>query len=286
MSGTVAVLGAGTMGAGIAQACAAAGHRVLLHDISDEARQRGVAAVHSSLERFVSRGKLEQAEAEAVLARLQPVSDLGQLGEAETVIEAVPENLNIKEAVWRDAAAAADPQALLATNTSSLSVTQIASFTGGSEERFCGLHFFNPVPMLPLVEVVRAQLTSAETIERAVAFTEGIGKTPITCNDTPGFIVNRLLIPYMSDAIHALAEGVGSPEDIDRAMKLGANMPLGPLALCDLVGLDVALAAAESLHAEFQDPKFRIPPLLRRMVQAGKLGRKTGSGFYDYGKEG
>lgn len=286
MSSRVAVLGAGTMGAGIAQACAGAGHEVLLYDINEAARQRGLEAISSSLSRFVSRERLSQAEADALLERISPVADLSGLKDVATVIEAVPEDLNIKRQVWQEAAAAAAADALLATNTSSLSVTEIASFSGGNEQRFCGLHFFNPVPMLPLVEVVRAQLTSPETIERAVGFAEGIGKTPITCNDTPGFIVNRLLIPYMNDAVHALAEGVGSPEDIDRAMKLGANMPLGPLALCDLVGLDIALAAAESLYNEFQDPKFRIPPLLRQLVRAGKLGRKTGAGFYDYAEKG
>ncbi len=286
MSSRVAVLGAGTMGAGIAQACAGAGHEVLLFDINDAARQRGLDAIGSSLRRFVSRGRMSQDDADALLGRVNPVADLSGLSTAEVVIEAVPEVLDIKKQVWGEAAEATGMDTILATNTSSLSVTEIASYSGGREDRFCGLHFFNPVPMLPLVEVVRAQLTSEDTISRAVAFTEGIGKTPITCNDTPGFIVNRLLIPYMNDAVHALAEGVGTPEDIDRAMKLGANMPLGPLALCDLVGLDVALAAAESLHGEFQDPKFRIPPLLRQMVRAGKLGRKTGSGFYDYGEKG
>ena len=171
--------------------------------------------------------------------------------------------------------------AILATNTSSLSVTQIASFVS-NPGRFCGLHFFNPVPMLPLVEVVRALQTEEDTVERARSFVEGLGKTPIVCEDKPGFIVNRLLVPYMNDAIHALSEGVASAEDIDRAMKLGANMPIGPLALGDLVGLDVALAAAESLHDEFGDPKFRAAPLLRQMVRAGRLGRKTGEGFYKY----
>lgn len=283
---TIAVLGAGTMGAGIAQASAGAGHRVLLFDIDAAARQRGLDAISSSLARFVKKESISQADADEQLGRVTPTGDMGALSEAEVVIEAVPERLDIKRSVWEQAAANAPAGALLATNTSSLSVTEIASYTGGHEARFCGMHFFNPVPMLPLVEVVRAQLTAEDTVQRAVSFVEGLGKTPITCNDTPGFIVNRLLIPYMNDAVHALAEGVGTAEDIDRAMKLGANMPLGPLALCDLVGLDIALAAAESLHAEYQDPKFRIHPLLRQMVRAGKLGRKTGAGFYDYDRKG
>lgn len=283
---TVAVLGAGTMGAGIAQASAGAGHSVLLFDIDEAARQRGLDAIGSSLARFVKKESISQADADAQLGRVSLTGDMAALAEADVVIEAVPERLDIKRSVWEQAAASAPAAALLATNTSSLSVTEIASYTGGNESRFCGMHFFNPVPMLPLVEVVRAQLTAQDTVDRAVSFVEGLGKTPITCNDTPGFIVNRLLIPYMNDAVHAMAEGVGSAEDIDRAMKLGANMPLGPLALCDLVGLDIALAAAESLHAEYQDPKFRIHPLLRQMVRAGKLGRKTGSGFYDYDRKG
>lgn len=284
--GLVAVIGAGTMGAGIAQACAAAGREVLLSDVDEAACERGLAGIRNSLDRLVRRERLGAAEADAAIGRITPVTDYGRFHEAAVVIEAVPENPGIKEQVWREAAAAAADGALLATNTSSLSVTQLAAYSGGREERFCGLHFFNPVAVLPLVEVVKALLTTDETVQRATAFAESIGKTPIVCNDTPGFIVNRLLIPYMNDAVHALAEGVASAADIDRAMKLGANMPLGPLALCDLVGLDVALAAAESLYEEFQDPKFRVHPLLRQLVRAGRLGRKTGSGFHEYGKEG
>ena len=285
MSGPVAVIGAGTMGAGIAQACATAGLKVLLHDVSDAARQRGLDAIGSSLARFVRKGSLDGAEAAAIAARVTPTADLAEIGTASVVVEAVPENMELKRSVWRQLAGAAAAGALLATNTSSLSVTEIASHTDGRAADFCGLHFFNPVPMLPLVEVVRARLTSDATMQRAVAFAESIGKQPISCNDTPGFIVNRLLIPYLNDAVHALAEGVASAEDIDKAMKLGANMPIGPLALADLVGLDIALAAADSLHDEFQDPKFRVSPLLRQMVRAGTLGRKTGSGFFDYGAD-
>ena len=169
----------------------------------------------------------------------------------------------------------------MASNTSSLSITELASFVS-KPERFCGLHFFNPVPVLPLVEVVRGLRTADATLTKMTGFIEGIGKTPIVCEDKPGFIVNRLLVPYLNDAVHALGEGVASAEDIDRAMKLGANMPIGPLALADLVGLDVALAAGESLYNEFQDAKFRVAPLIRQMVRAGKLGRKTGEGFYKY----
>lgn len=272
------------MGSGIAQACAVAGHSVKLHDMNEEARVRGMQAIKQSLERLVKKGQLDESQKAEALARITLIGDLDQIKEADVVIEAVFESLEVKEKVWRRLDAIAKPGALLASNTSSLSITELASFTG-RPERFCGLHFFNPVAVLPLVEVVRALKTSEATIDEARRFAEGIGKTPIVCADKPGFIVNRLLVPYMNDAIHALSEGVASAEDIDRAMKLGANMPIGPLALADLVGLDIALAAGESLYREFQDPKFRIPPLLRQMVRAGKLGRKTGEGFYKYDQE-
>lgn len=278
---TVAVLGAGTMGAGIAQVSAGAGHRVLLYDIDEAARGRGLAAIDDSLGRLVRKGTVTQEDADALRGRVEPVGTLDGLATADVVIEAVFEDLAVKRQVWTAAAAAAGEGALLATNTSSLSVTEIAGFSGRAES-FCGLHFFNPVPLLPLVEVVRGLNTSQETIDRAVAFAEGIGKTPLVCRDTPGFLVNRLLIPYLNDAVHALAEGVGTAAEIDTAMKLGANMPIGPLALADLVGLDVALAAAESLYNEYQDPKFRVAPLLRSMVRAGRLGRKSGAGFHEY----
>lgn len=278
----VAVIGAGTMGSGISQACAVAGHDVAMIDPQEAARERGRAAIESSLERLVRKEKVTREDADAALGRLRPAADMAALAGAEVVIEAVFEDLDVKRDVWRDLDAAAPAGALLATNTSSLSVTQIAAFTARPQD-VCGLHFFNPVPVLPLVEVVRGLATAEGTVERARAFAEGLGKTPITCEDKPGFIVNRLLIPYINDAVHALAEGVASAEDIDAAMRLGANMPMGPLALADLVGLDVALAATEALHAEFGDPKFRAAPLLRQMVRAGRLGRKSGRGFHAYG---
>lgn len=269
------------MGAGIAQACAGAGLTVYLYDTEQAALDRGLSAVTHSLSRFVRKGTLGEEDKGATLERITPTSDLSDLADAEVVIEAVFEKLAVKLEVWQRLGEVAPAGALLATNTSSLSVTEIAASVR-QPERFCGLHFFNPVPLLPLVEVVRAQRTADDTVERAVRFAETLGKTPIRCDDKPGFIVNRLLIPYLNDAVFALAEGVGSAEDIDTAMKLGANMPIGPLALIDLVGLDVALAAGESLYAEFQDPKFRVPPLLRQLVRAGKLGRKSGAGFYTY----
>lgn len=282
---TVAVLGAGTMGSGIAQACATAGHSVLLYDVDESSRQRGLDSIRHSAARLVKRGSLSEEDSAAMTGRVSLAASLAELGQATVFIEAVFEDLKVKEALWKQLAEVAAAGALLATNTSSLSVTQIAAFSG-READFCGMHFFNPVPLMPLVEVIRGVNTAEVTIGRATDFATGLGKSPVVCGDTPGFLVNRLLIPYLNDAVHALADGIASAEDIDKAMKLGANMPIGPLALGDLVGLDVALAAAESLHAEFQDPKFRVAPLLRQMVRAGKLGRKSGSGFFEYDNGG
>lgn len=277
----IGVAGAGTMGAGIAQACAVAGHDVWLQDISQASRERGIAIIEASLSRLVKKGSVSEEERAKALSRITMVGDVSHFEAADVVIEAVFENLDVKREAWQAISDVVQDDALLASNTSSLSITEIASFVS-KPERFCGMHFFNPVPVMALVEVVRALQTSDETLERARSFAEGLGKTAIVCEDKPGFIVNRLLIPYLNDAVHALAEGVASAEDIDRAMKLGANMPIGPLALCDLVGLDVSLAAAESLHNEMGDPKFRPAPLLRQMVRAGKLGRKSGEGFFKY----
>lgn len=277
----VAVIGAGTMGAGIAQTCAVAGHDVMLFDVSEEARSRGIEAIKSSLARIVKKEKMSEDDKATALSKITLIGDADQFKSADVIIEAVYENLEVKRELWEKVDEVAKEDVLLASNTSSLSITELASFTS-RPEKFCGMHFFNPVPVLPLVEVVKGLSTSDETVQKAKSFVEGIGKSPIVCEDKPGFIVNRLLVPYINDAVHALVEGVASAEDIDKAMKLGANMPLGPLALADLVGLDVALAAGESIYNEFQDPKFRVAPLLRQMVRAGKLGRKTGEGFYKY----
>lgn len=269
------------MGAGIAQTCAVEGFEVTLYDIGAGATERGVGAIKASLARMVKKGTLTDEDADAAVRRVTPTTEIGELAGAGVVVEAVFESLAVKLEVWDQLGAVVGDDTLLGSNTSSLSITQIAAGVT-HPERFCGLHFFNPVPVLPLVEVVRALQTSEETMVRAEAFVKEIGKTPVLCDDKPGFIVNRLLIPYLNDAVFALSEGVGSAEEIDAAMKLGANMPIGPLALIDLVGLDVALAAGESLYGEFQDPKFRVPPLLRQLVRAGKLGRKSGEGFYRY----
>ncbi len=277
----VGVIGAGTMGSGIAQACAVSGHEVVIQDMSDAALERGLGTIDKSLSRLVKKDKLSEDDKQATLGRLSTSNALNPLSDAEVIIEAVFESVAVKREVWGNLKEVVSSEALLASNTSSLSITQIASFVDGPE-RFCGLHFFNPVPVLPLVEVVNGLQTSEATLERAKSFAEGLGKSPIVCEDRPGFIVNRLLIPYLNDAVHAYSEGVAGAEDIDNAMKLGANMPIGPLALIDLVGADVTLAAAESLYNEFGDPKFRVAPLLRQMVRAGKLGRKSGAGFYTY----
>ncbi len=277
----VAVIGAGTMGSGIAQTCAVAGHDVVVCDVADGALERARTAMRASLDRLVRKEVVSGGEAAEALGRVELRGELAGLEDAGVVIEAVYEAVDVKREVWGRLRRVTSDGALLATNTSSLSVTEIASFSG-RPERFCGLHFFNPVPVMELVEVVRGLRSGDETVEQARAFAEGIGKTPIVCEDRPGFIVNRLLVPYLNDAVHALSEGVASAEDIDRAMKLGANMPIGPLALGDLVGLDVGLAAGEALFREFGDPKFRPAPLLRQMVRAGKLGRKSGEGFFRY----
>ena len=269
------------MGSGIAQVTATAGHGVDLIDADPAALDRARSAMAHSLERLAAKDRLDGATPDGVLDAVDFGTDAGAAARADLVIEAVSEDLALKHRVWRELGEVASAAALLATNTSSLSVTELAASVPGPE-RFVGLHFFNPVPVLPLVEVVRAERSADEAVEDARRWAETIGKTPIVCSDTPGFVVNRLLIPYLNDAVFALAEGVASAEEIDAAMRLGANMPMGPLALADLVGLDVTLAAAESLHGETGDPKFRVHPRLRRLVRAGKLGRKTGEGFHVY----
>ncbi len=274
------VIGAGAMGGGIAQVAATAGFDVTVRDVSDAALERGLKNVTSSLTKLESKGKLADSSS-VILLRITTTLEFEGLAHCDLIIEAAFENIDVKREIFTALDAITKPSAVLATNTSSLSVTQIASFTK-NPARVIGMHFFNPVPLMQLVEIVRGLHSSDEALKLGVDVGTRMGKTPIVCKDAPGFIVNRLLVPYLNDAIHALSEGVSSAEDIDTAMKLGANMPIGPLALCDLVGLDVQLAAIESLYAEFSDPKFKPAPLLRQMVRAGKLGRKTGEGFYRY----
>jgi 3-hydroxybutyryl-CoA dehydrogenase len=278
----VVVAGAGTMGNGIAQTFAFAGHRVLLIDANEAALQRGLGTITKSLAKLVEKGKIDAAARDQTLARI--TSDRGgfPLGDAVIAVEAVPEKIEIKREVLR----ALDPMlpagAILATNTSSISITELAAFTS-RPDRFIGMHFMNPVPLMPLVEVVRGLDTSDATIAETVELSRALGKTPVVVQDRPGFVSNRVLLPMINEAAFALLEGVADREAIDTVMKLGMNHPMGPLALADLIGIDVCLDIMEVLHRGFGDSKYRPCPLLRTMVAAGRLGRKTGRGFYEYG---
>jgi len=277
----IGVIGAGTMGNGIAQICAAAGLQVVMVDVSDAALARGMGAMGGSLERLVKKDKLKAAERDALLARVRTTTDYAQLSAADLVIEAATEKLDVKRQILRQADALLRPESILATNTSSISITELAASTG-HPERFVGMHFFNPVPVMPLVEVIRGLLTSEDTRERAAQFIGMIGKTAINARNSPGFAVNRILCPMINEAIFALQEGVASAEDIDAGMKLGCNHPIGPLALADLVGLDTLLSVMEVFQRDYGDPKYRPAPLLRELVAAGRLGRKSGQGFFSY----
>jgi 3-hydroxybutyryl-CoA dehydrogenase len=272
------------MGSGIAQAAAVAGFATVVRDVSETALARGQATLRSSLDRLVDKGKLEAAVRQSALTRLTWTTDFAALGGCELVIEAVPEDAALKRAVWQELDGRCPPGTIFASNTSSLSITELATATR-RPERFIGLHFFNPVPLMPLVEVVRGLTTSAETFDAAVAFVRRLGKEPIVARDRSGFIVNRLLVPYLLDAVRALEQGTGSVRDIDRGMQLGCGHPMGPFALLDLVGLDTALSIGEILFQEYREARFAPPGLLRRMVAAGFHGRKSGRGFYDYSSD-
>ena len=277
----VGVIGAGTMGNGIAQACAVAGFDVVMVDVAEAAVQRGVAAIGGSLERLVKKEKLTADAKAQAQARVTGTTDYGALASADLVIEAATENLELKLRILRDVDKLAKPEALLASNTSSISITSLAAITSRAD-RFLGMHFFNPVPMMALVELIRGLQTSDATIASAKAFAERLGKTPIVVKNSPGFVVNRILCPMLNEAIFALQEGLATAEDIDNGMKLGCNHPIGPLALADMIGLDVLLAVMNVFYADFNDPKYRPAPLLKEMVAAGYLGRKTKRGFYRY----
>jgi 3-hydroxybutyryl-CoA dehydrogenase len=277
----VAVIGAGTMGSGIAQVFAAAGRQVYLGDRDEPSLKRGLASIAKSLDRLIKKGTLDAAARDQVLARIRGATAGLPLSECAIAVEAVPERLDLKKVVLRELDNALPPDAILATNTSSISITELAAVTGRAA-RVIGMHFMNPVPVMPLVEVVRGLETSEETVTRTMELARDLGKTPVLVEDRPGFVSNRVLLPMINEAIFALQEGVATREGIDTVMKLGMNHPLGPLALADLIGLDVCLDIMEVLHRGFGDDKYRPCPLLRQMVAAGRLGRKSGRGFYDY----
>ncbi|HLE83598.1 MAG TPA: 3-hydroxybutyryl-CoA dehydrogenase [Thermoanaerobaculia bacterium] len=278
---TIGVVGAGTMGHGIAQVAAAAGFRVILADVAPEALARGVAAIEKGFARLVEKGRLTDEERSAARGRLTTAGELAALAEADLAIEAVVERLEVKEAVLGELDRILAREAILATNTSSISITRLAAATARAD-RVIGMHFMNPVPVMKLVEVIRGLATSQETYDRVEAAARALGKTPVEVHDSPGFVSNRVLLPMINEAVFCLHEGVGTAAAIDEVMKLGMNHPMGPLALADLIGLDVCLDILEVLYRGFRDPKYRPCPLLVKMVDAGRLGRKSGRGFYEY----
>jgi 3-hydroxybutyryl-CoA dehydrogenase len=278
---TLGIVGAGTMGSGIAQVAAPAGIHVVMLDVHDAAIEHGMKSVRGSLERLVKKERLTASDREAALGRIRGVTDIAQLTEADYCIEAATENEPVKLRILADVDRILRPEAIIATNTSSISITKLATATQ-RPDRFIGMHFFNPVPLMALVELIRGLATSDATLETARSLSTALGKTPITVRNAPGFVVNRLLCPMINEAIFALAEGLATAEEIDEGMKLGCNHPIGPLALADMIGLDVMLAVMNVFYEGFKDPKYRPAPLLREMVDAGRLGRKTGRGFYEY----
>ena len=279
----VLVAGAGQMGAGIAQVSVAAGLDVVMIDVAEEFIERGVAGITKGLGRLVEKGRMEAEARDAALARLTTSTDMAAGADADLFIEAAPESMAIKEDLLGRAAATLREDAILATNTSSLPVSKLAAFVT-VPERFVGIHFFNPPAAMALVEVIRGEKTSDATVAAARAYAEAVGKTPISASDSPGFVVNRILFPMINEAAREFQEGVASAADIDTGMKLGANWPMGPLALADLVGLDTTSAILESLARELDDPKYEPAAVMGKLMAEGKLGRKSGAGFYDYGK--
>ena len=278
---TVGIIGAGTMGNGIAQACAVKGIKVVMVDISEAAVQKGLATVSGSLDRLIKKEKITQADKDAALACIQTSTSYDDLKAAQLVIEAATENYELKLKILKQVDSIVGPDVIIASNTTSISITKLAAATSRAD-KFIGMHFFNPVPMMALVEIIRGLQTSDATHDAVKAMAVALGKSPITVKNAPGFVVNRILVPMINEAFFVLAEGLATPEDIDAGMKLGCNQPIGPLALADMVGLDVCLAVMDVYLQEFGDSKYRACPLLREMVAAGRLGRKTGRGVYSY----
>ncbi len=281
---SVGVLGCGLMGSGIAQACAVAGYRTIVRDTADSQLAKGKAGIEKSLAKFVEKGKLAATDRDAALGRLSFTTDVTALAGCGLIIEAVTEDLALKNQLFQDLDARCPAYTIFASNTSSLSIISMAALTARAD-RFVGLHFFNPVPMMPLVEVVRSVRTSDTTFDRARAFVQSLGKEAVAAKDISGFIVNLLLVPYILDAIRAREHGVASTADLDTAMRLGAGHPMGPLTLADFVGLDTLARIADIMFEEYHETRYAAPPLLRRMVTAGMFGRKSGRGFYDYSQD-
>jgi 3-hydroxybutyryl-CoA dehydrogenase len=278
----VGVLGAGLMGSGIAEVCAKAGYDTVVREVSEALVRTGVARIEASLARAVEKGKLPAADRDTAWKRISSTTRLEDLADCDLIIEAIVENLPAKTETYRALDAVCKPATIFCSNTSSLTITEMSAATS-RPDRFAGLHFFNPVPVMKLVEVVRTIATSEETADTVFAFAKSLGKEPVRAHDNSGFIVNRLLVPYLLDAVRALEEGVGTKEDIDKGMELGCGHPMGPLKLLDFVGLDTTYAIAQIMYDEYREKRFAAPPLLKRMVLAGRYGKKSGRGFYEYG---
>ncbi len=278
----VGVLGAGLMGAGIAEVAAKSGYATVVREVSEELGRKGLSRVEGSLSKAVEKKKLAPEDRDATRSRLTATTELADLADCDIVVEAIIENLDVKKETYRELDRLCKPETIFCSNTSSLTITEMSAATSRAD-RFAGLHFFNPVPVMKLVEVVRTIATSDQTFETVFEFAKSLGKDPIRAHDNSGFVVNRLLVPYLLDAVRALEEGVGSAADIDKGMELGCGHPMGPLTLLDFVGLDTTYYIAQIMFDEYREKRFAPPPLLKRMVFAGRLGRKSGRGFYEYG---